>query len=348
MSQKILILGVNGFIGSSLSAHILQHKDWEIYGIDLHSHKISEFLEHPRFHFREGDIHTQKEWIEQHIILCDTVLPLVAVANPALYVNDPLYVFELDFESNLPIIRQCVQHRKRLVFPSTSEVYGMSPDAVFDEETSPLTLGPIHKQRWIYSCSKQLLDRVIFAYGIHKGLDYTLFRPFNWIGPKLDDIKNPKEGSVRSLTHFISCIFYNKRIDLVGGGQQRRAFTDIDDGIEALTHIIENKEGQASSRIFNIGNPQNDFSIAQMVDMLLEVLKTYPLYQNMAESVTVESVHPDVFFGEHYQDTQHRVPSIENARQYLGWEPKTSLQASIQKALDYHLSPERRHRLGLR
>ena len=88
---------------------------------------------------------------------CDVILPLVAIATPATYVREPLRVFELDFEANLPIIRHCVKYKKRVVFPSTSEVYGASRDKEFDPETSELVLGPIHKQRWIYSCVKQLL-----------------------------------------------------------------------------------------------------------------------------------------------------------------------------------------------
>src|SRR4051794_17045029 len=81
-----------------------------------------------RFKFFEGDITINKEWIEYHVRKCDTVLPLVAIATPATYVKEPLRVFELDFEANLPIVRACVRHQKRLVFPSTSEVYGMSSD----------------------------------------------------------------------------------------------------------------------------------------------------------------------------------------------------------------------------
>ena len=77
----------------------------------------------------------------------------------------PLRVFELDFEENLRVVRQSVKYNRRVIFPSTSEVYGMSPDTPFNEETSHLVLGPICKQRWIYSCAKQLLDRVIWAYG---------------------------------------------------------------------------------------------------------------------------------------------------------------------------------------
>ncbi len=340
--MKVLILGVNGFIGSSLCEHILKRKDWEIYGMDMESHKISDLLVHPRFHFVEGDITINKEWVAYHIKKCDVVLPLVAIANPALYVKDPLRVFELDFEANLPIVRQCVTYKKRVIFPSTSEVYGMCPEDTFDEESSNLVLGPIHKQRWIYSCSKQMMDRIIYAYGAMEGLDFTLFRPFNWIGPKLDGINDPKEGSSRALTYFLSSILYNKQINLVDGGHQRRSFTDIDDGVEALLKIIDNKNQCASGRIFNIGNPNNDFSIAQMATILLETMKTFPDYKQLAQSVVIKDVSSKDFFGQHYQDTQHRVPSIDNAKKYLDWEPKISLQESMLKTLAFHLSPAQR------
>ena len=143
----------------------------------------------PRFHFFEGDITINKEWIEYHIKKCDVVLPLVAIATPATYVREPLRVFELDFEANLPIVRACVQVRQahrlpvdlrglRHVRATTSSI----------PRRSELVLGPINKPRWIYACAKQLMDRVIYAYGMQEGLDYTLFRPFNWIGagPRLD------------------------------------------------------------------------------------------------------------------------------------------------------------------
>ena len=179
MSLKVLILGVNGFIGNSLTERILRDTDWEVYGMDMGQDKLDRCLGHDRFHYVEGDITINKEWIEYHVKKCDVVLPLVAIATPATYVLDPLRVFELDFEANLAVVRQCVRYRKRVLFPSTSEVYGMSTDTEFDEETSNLVLGPINKPRWIYSCSKQLLDRVIAAYGQQQGFKYTLFRPFN-------------------------------------------------------------------------------------------------------------------------------------------------------------------------
>ncbi|MBY0462422.1 MAG: bifunctional UDP-4-keto-pentose/UDP-xylose synthase [Alphaproteobacteria bacterium] len=337
MSKKILILGVNGFIGSALTETILKEKDWQIFGMDMASDKIEESLGHPRFNFVEGDITINKEWIEYHIKKCDVVLPLVAIATPSLYVSDPLRVFELDFEANLEIVRKCVHYKKRVIFPSTSEVYGMSEDDEFNEEASNLVLGPIHKQRWIYSCSKQLLDRVIYAYGIHNNLDYTLFRPFNWVGPKLDNIFSAKEGSSRVVTQFIADILHKGEIKLVDGGKQRRSFTDIDDGIAALIKIIDNKDGIASSRIFNIGNPNNDVSIKELAELLIRLVKEYPAYKAIAEKVKVTDVTSSAHYGTHYQDISRRVPSIKNATNILGWEPKVNLEVALRKTLDYHL-----------
>lgn len=179
---RVLILGVNGFIGNHLTERLLRDDRYEIYGLDISSDAIARFLDDPRFHFVEGDISIHNEWIEYHIKKCDVILPLVAIATPIEYTRNPLRVFELDFEENLKIVRDCVRYNKRIVFPSTSEVYGMCDDKEFDEDTSRLIVGPINKQRWIYSVSKQLLDRVIWAYGAKSGLRFTLFRPFNWMG----------------------------------------------------------------------------------------------------------------------------------------------------------------------
>ena len=236
-NKRILVLGANGFIGSSLCAHLLAKTDCEVYGVDLGTHKLEACLSHPRFHFHELDLLIHNEAVEYLVKKCDIVLPLVAIATPGVYVTNPLGVFELDFEANLKVVRWCVRYHKRVIFPSTSEVYGMATDAQFDEYNTNLILGPIDKQRWIYSCSKQLMDRIIYAYGVQHNLDYTLFRPFNFIGPKLDDIRN--DAGSRVLTQFLHNALSDKPIELVNGGLQTRCFTFIEDGIDCLLKIIE-------------------------------------------------------------------------------------------------------------
>jgi nucleoside-diphosphate-sugar epimerase len=332
--RKVLILGVNGFIGHHLSQRIIASTDWEIYGMDMQTDRITDLLSEKRFRFFEGDITINKEWIEYHIKKSDTVLPLVAIATPATYVREPLRVFELDFEANLPIVRACVRHRKRVVFPSTSEVYGMSRDAEFDPESSELVLGPINKPRWIYACAKQLMDRVIHAYGMQEGLDYTLFRPFNWIGAGLDSINTAKEGSSRVITQFLGHIVRGEPIRLVDGGTQKRTFTYIDDGIAALMKIVANDDGVASSKIYNIGNPRNNYSVKDLARMMLDLALTYPEYRDSAQKVELIETTSEAYYGNGYQDVQNRVPMIANTRADLGWEPLVTMEQALKHIFD--------------
>jgi len=170
-----------------------------------------------------------------------------------------------------------------------------------------------------------------------EGLKYTLFRPFNWVGPKLDNILEPKEGSSRVLTQFIGNILRGRDILIVDGGAQRRSFTYIDDGIDALIRIIENRDNAADSRIFNIGNPKNDMSVRELAQTLIELIKTYPNFAKLADNVKLVTVKSADYYGEGYQDIQTRVPSIKNAEKYLGWKPTTDLKTALRKTLDYHL-----------
>jgi nucleoside-diphosphate-sugar epimerase len=340
MALKIMILGANGFIGSALTNSILRKRDWEVYGIDLSDNKLGDLPKDKRFHFVEGDITINKEWVEYHVKKCDVVVPLVAIANPAQYVSHPLRVFELDFEANIDVVRHCVKYGKRLIFPSTSEIYGMSPDAVLDEENSPLVYGPINKQRWIYAASKQLLDRVIYAYGVRDKFDYTLFRPFNFIGPNLDNIEEPKEGSSRVFTQFLSNVLYKRPIRLVDGGGQKRSFTYIEDAIEALLTILENKDGCASRRIFNIGNPANCISIRDLAQRTIRIAQEFPVLRENARATEILDISAGEYYGKYYQDIQMRVPNIEAARRDLGWSPTTDMDTAIRRTIEFYVNKE--------
>ena len=340
MALKVMILGANGFIGSALTNAILRTRDWEVYAMDLADNKLGDLPQTQRCHFVEGDITINREWVEYHVKKCDVVVPLVAIANPAQYVTQPLRVFELDFEANLTVVRQCVKYNKRLIFPSTSEVYGMAPDAVLDEETSPLVYGPINKQRWIYAASKQLLDRVIYAYGVRDNLDYTLFRPFNFIGPNLDNVEEPKEGSSRVFTQFLSNVLYRRPIKLVDGGRQKRSFTFIDDAVECLLTILANPDGCASRRIFNIGNPHNCVSMRDLAQRTIAIAQEFPVLRENAKATEIVDVSAAEYYGKYYQDIQVRVPAVEAARRDLGWAPKTDLDTAIRKTIDYYVKQE--------
>ncbi|HGN0867012.1 bifunctional UDP-4-amino-4-deoxy-L-arabinose formyltransferase/UDP-glucuronic acid oxidase ArnA [Providencia sp. PROV188] len=335
--KRVLILGVNGFIGNHLTERLLQDDNYDIYGMDIGSSAIERFIGNPRFHFIEGDVSIHTEWIEYHIKKCDVILPLVAIATPIEYTRNPLRVFELDFEENLKVVRYCVKYNKRIIFPSTSEVYGMCDDKEFDEDESRLIVGPINKQRWIYSVSKQLLDRVIWAYGAKEGLKFTLFRPFNWMGPRLDSLNSARIGSSRAITQLILNLVEGSPIKLVDGGAQKRCFTDIKDGIEALFRIIENKDGKCDGQIINIGNPTNEASIRQLAEMLLESFEKHPARSKFPPFAGFREIESASYYGQGYQDVEHRKPSVENARRLLDWVPTIDMKDTIEETLDFFL-----------
>lgn len=330
--MNVLILGANGFIGSHLIEGIMEKTDWNVVAFDLAGGNLEKHNNSGRFSFTKGDIFTDDDWMREAIAKSDAVLPLAGIAKPAYYLSKPLWTFELDFEQNLKIVRMCAEAGKRVIFPSTSEVYGMSSDTVLREDESPLVVGPICKMRWIYSCGKQMMDRVIAAYGQEKGLRYTLFRPFNWIGPGLDTFKDAEERTARSITQIVYDILSGRPVTLVNGGGQQRSFTCISDGIDALLAIIGNEEA-AGGRIFNIGNPANNVSIKELAYLVIDVMKTVPSFREAAEKASVAVMPAEEYYGNGYDDMQNRIPSIEAIGQALGWSPKVGLREAVERTI---------------
>jgi UDP-4-amino-4-deoxy-L-arabinose formyltransferase/UDP-glucuronic acid dehydrogenase (UDP-4-keto-hexauronic acid decarboxylating) len=330
--MKILILGSDGFIGYHLTSSILQDSRFEdvsIVGVDLYKTRTNMIPNDSRFTFHQGDIIKDRDLVDKLINECDVVLPFVAIATPKLYVEKPLTVFELDFEENLRIIKLAHKLDKRVIFPSTSEVYGKG-EIPFDEEKTDLVYGPIKYSRWIYACSKQLLDRVIFAMNQKDKFRFTLFRPFNWEGPYLDSLQASESGSSRLITQLIDDAIYKNHVTLVDGGNQKRCFTDVRDGVEALKLILLNEE-KSNGQIFNVGNPLNNLSVKEVATQLVDKLKQ----RNLTTEVAEIRVQPSSeFYGEGYEDVSTRVPSIENLRNTLGWNPMYSFEESLETILD--------------
>jgi nucleoside-diphosphate-sugar epimerase len=167
-----------------------------------------------------------------------------------------------------------------------------------------------------------------------EGLRFTLFRPFNWIGPGLDSIYTPKEGSSRVVTQFLGHIVRGEPINLVDGGSQKRAFTYIDDGIDALMRIIANEGDIANGKIYNIGNPKNNHSVKDLANMMLALAKKIPEYAVTADKVKLIETTSKAYYGVGYQDVQNRVPAIANTMQELSWKPSTAMEDALAKIFE--------------
>jgi UDP-4-amino-4-deoxy-L-arabinose formyltransferase/UDP-glucuronic acid dehydrogenase (UDP-4-keto-hexauronic acid decarboxylating) len=181
------------------------------------------------------------------------------------------------------------------------------------------------------------MDRVIWAYGQRGDLRFTLFRPFNWIGPRLDSLDAARIGSSRAITQLILNLVEGTPLLLIDGGQQKRCFTDVSEGIECLFRIIRNDNDVCDGKIFNIGNPVNDASIKHLAELLTKTFEKHPLRKHFPPLAGIREIESRSYYGEGYQDVSYRRPSIRNAKKLLGWEPNISIEASVERTLDFFL-----------
>lgn len=348
--MKILTLGAGGFIGSHLTQRLLT-EGHSVTAVDLYSDKVSEFLTHPGLTFIRQDIRMPDWDLSALVEDADLVIDLIAYANPGLYIRIPLEVFRLNFTENLKIAEACVRRNKRLIQFSTCEVYGRTaaslknanvadPEdpihATFVEDTSELILGPVSKHRWIYASAKQLLERVLHAYGLEKGFNYTIVRPFNFIGPKIDFLVSEQDGIPRVFSFFMDALLRGGEMKLVDGGAQRRCYTYIDDAIDCINRIVINPGGVCDRQIFNVGSPDNEVSIRGLAETMREIYaeKFRAPGTPLAEIVVVPA---EEFYGKGYEDSDRRIPDITKARTLLGWEPKWRTRKMLEATMSYYV-----------
>jgi UDP-apiose/xylose synthase len=353
--MKILVLGAGGFIGCHLTHRLLEERH-VVTAVDLEMDKVSDSLNHPNLSFLQQDIRSPEWDLGRRVQDADLVIDLIAYANPGLYLIMPLEVFRLNFTENLKIAEACVRHGKRLIQFSTCEVYGRTaaslkhanladPEdprhATFSEDTSEFILGPVSKHRWIYSCAKQLLERVLHAYGLEMGLNYTIIRPFNFIGPKIDFLPHEREGVPRVFSFFMDALLHGTQMKLVDGGTRRRCYTYIEDAIECTNRIVENPGGVCDRQILNIGSPSNEISIRQMAELMLEIYAEK--FRDPAVPLPcIVSVTGEEFYGKGYDDSDRRIPDITKVRTLLNWEPRIGIRQILETTIRYYVSEYRR------
>ncbi len=136
------------------------------------------------------------------------------------------------------------------------------------------------------------------------------------------------------ITQFLGHIVRGEPIKLVDGGTQKRAFTYIDDGIAALMQIIANPAGIATGKIYNIGNPRNNFSVRELARMMLDLAMKYPEYRDSAARVKIVETTAADYYGKGYQDVQNRVPKIDNTCAELDWKPVVPMDEALARIFD--------------
>jgi UDP-apiose/xylose synthase len=331
--ERIAVLGAGGFIGSHLVPALLaarEDRDLELVAVDLTFDKLS--VDDPRLRLVEGSI-GRPGLLEEITARATTVVSLTALCNPSLYNTRPLDVIDASYTDLVPLVKLCAARGVRLVHFSTCEVYGRRaldidgrPTATMSEESTGMFFGPVDRERWTYACAKQLLERVIWAHGAHGGLDFTIVRPFNVIGPRMDFVPGVDgEGVPRVLASFMSALLRGEALPLVDGGAQRRSFVSIDDFVEAVVRIVD-RPTACRRQILNLGSPDNEVSVRELGEALAAA---YAARVPGAAPGRFRDVTAEELYGAGYDDSVERIPDIAKARRLLGWRPETTLAAML-------------------
>lgn len=316
--MKIIITGAAGFIGSNLSKALLE-RGHSVIGVDNLSYglesNISEIKDHPRFQFVFGDIANPLILKDFH---SDVIVHLASQKIPR-YTN-ALRTLDENYLMLRNIVQKCILDKSKIIFASTSDVYGKNPHVPFHEE-SDLVIGSTTIKRWAYATSKIYGEQYIIANHEEYGIDFTIGRFFGSYGPNhnLTWWGGPQSG-------FITKAFNNEEIEIHGDGSQTRTFTYVDDTVDALVHFVE--DSNSNNEIFNTGsNPEEEISILGLAELIWKLVNGKDSYPKL-------KYIPYASFGK-YEDVMRRVPDISKLKKFFGFEPKWTLNEGLKKTIGW-------------
>ncbi|MGE5578210.1 MAG: NAD-dependent epimerase/dehydratase family protein [Syntrophothermus sp.] len=317
--MKYLVTGAAGFVGSNLCAALLARGD-EVWGLDDLSKGKKEWLKqlegNPRFRLTVGSL-SQEQILRRIMENIDVIYHLAAVVGVKLYVEDPVNVVEVNVCQTARLLEMAWQLGKKVIFTSTSEVYGKSKDLPFREDSDRL-YGPSTTDRWCYAVSKSAAEHLCFGY-IRRGLPVVILRYFNVYGPCAD---SSDYGGV--VPRFIRQALANEPLTVHGDGSQARCFTYVDDIVKGTLEAGSRPE--AEGKIFNLGG-RRETSILELAQLIvaLSESKSEIVFQPYAE-----------YYGPHYEDVRRRAPDLAAAERILDYHPAVSLEDGLKRTIAWH------------
>jgi UDP-apiose/xylose synthase len=347
--RRVIILGCGGFVGSHLTERLLADGRFEITGFDVSDSKCSHLLDNPNFNFTKGyvDASNTDEVLRPVMDGAEAIFSLAAVCNPAEYVKNPVFTINSNFIHAYKLVDLCTEAGAWIIHTSTCEVYGRTiasylPDNDYSnpdlyeqrEDETPLVMGPTVNQRWTYAASKALFERYIYANHTENGLPFTIVRPYNWFGPRMDYIPGRDgDGVPRVLACFMRALLDKQPIQLVDGGSAYRTITYIEDSVDALTAMLEVPK-KAKNTFFNIGNRANEITMRDLAHLMCDVYADITgddSYRNHP----IEDIAGEKFYGPGYEDCDRRVPDVSRAERLLGWKAQVPLRDTLFHTMSY-------------
>ena len=312
--MNILVTGGAGFIGSHLVATLVRDGHRLTVVDNLSTGNLSNLTPVASdINFIEGDI-LNADLVESEVRRADLVYHLAAAVGVGNIMANPLESIITNTTGTEHVLRSCHRHSTRVVLASTSEIYGKTPKLPMAEDDDRI-LGSTAISRWSYSTSKALDEHLAFAFAT-EGLRVSIVRYFNSYGPHLDE-----KGYGSVIANFIRQARDGDPLTVHGDGLQTRCFTFVADTVRG-TILAGTKDGALGS-VFNIGS-NFEISIADLARLIVDKTKS---------SSPITNVSYEERYGRSFEDTRRRVPSLDRARDVLGYSPTIDLSEGLDRTL---------------
>lgn len=332
-SITVALVGCGGFIGSHLLQAVLERTNWRVFGVDLESYRIQQHLANPRVEFLCADL--ANPLVVERIARFPLVVNLAAICTPSRYMAESAEVIRSNYDHPARLADACAKSGSWLIHFSTSEIYGKTSatSGLLDEDSSELTFGAVTASRWSYATAKLLAERYIAGL---PGLNWTVVRPFNFVGPFMDFMPGVDgEGIPRVLANFSTALVRGEPLMLVNGGAAKRSFTSVHDAVDFMFSLFAagaEGENPALGQAFNVGNPDNELSIAELSQMMRNI---YAQIRGVDEnSIPAPQIVDGIaYYGAGYEDSMRRLPNVEKAERLLGFRARTPLKTVLEESL---------------
>ena len=311
--MRVLVTGGSGFIGSHLSEALLKqgHEVWALDDLSTgRTENLATFQRHPKFRFLEGDV-TDAALVKGLVAQCDRVYHLAAAVGVKYVLENPLRSLMTNIRGTEVVLEACAEHSRRAIVFSSSEVYGKGIAVPFSENDDRV-LGPTHKLRWSYACSKAVDEFLAQAYWQQQQLPVTVVRCFNTCGPRQSD----SYGMV--IPNMVTRALRDEPILVYGDGQQSRCFSAVFDVVRGVMLLAEHEA--AIGEIFNIGSDEE-----------ITVMGLAERIRDLCDSRSpIELVQYEQIYGRSFEDMRRRVPDLTKIRRAVGYRPQISLDQLLE------------------
>lgn len=319
--EQVLVTGAAGFIGSHLVEGLLR-KGCRVTGLDNLSYgslrNLSPAIGHPQFQFVQGDVR-DADLLMKTGSKVEAIFHLAAFKIPRY--GNALETLNVNFKGTENVLKAAEASGCRVIFASTSDVYGKNPHLPY-AEGNQFYMGSPQVQRWSYAISKILGEHLCFLYHQERGVPVTVLRYFGSYGPRQN---LTWWGGPQAI--FIDCALKNRAMTVHGDGLQTRSFTYVQDTVEGTLKVLESDE--ALGKAINIGNGE-EITILDLGKKIWKLIRG-------SEPPLIEFIPYHQFPGR-YEDVRRRVPDLRLAREILGFSPGISLAEGLPPTIEWQRS----------